>query len=122
MRAISIAMASGFLLSTTVAFGGDSFHGLGGVSFGGVLSAAHGVSGDGRVVVGVRGTGTGFEAVGWTRTGVFPLGDLPGGGSFTTASDASFRGRSIVGSSESGNGTEAFLLTKAMGMISPSRE
>jgi probable HAF family extracellular repeat protein len=116
MRAISMAMASGLLLSTA-AYAGDSFHGLGGVGFGGVLSAAHGVSGDGRVVVGVRGTGTGFEAVRWTPAGVFPLGDLPGGGSFAAPSDASFRGRSIVGHSESGNGSEAFLLTKATGMI-----
>ncbi|MGI8923090.1 MAG: hypothetical protein ACR2HJ_03460 [Fimbriimonadales bacterium] len=99
------------MLFSTAAFPINSFRGLGGEAFGGFLSAANGISADGRVIVGVSGIGTTFEAVRWTPEGVFGLGDLPGGSSFARATKASFNGSYIVGSSESSNGTEAFRWT-----------
>ena len=114
-------MLAGAFLFSTAASADDSFHGLGGVSFGGVLSAANGVSGNGKVVVGVRGNGTGFDAVRWTPAGMLPLGDLPGGGLLRGGERRSFRGRAIVGQSESGNGYEAFRWTMAHGHDRPGR-
>jgi probable HAF family extracellular repeat protein len=117
MSAKAFTVVSVFLCSA-VAFAGDSFHGLGGVSDGGFLSAANGVSRDGRVVVGIRGADTGLEAVRWTPTGAFPLGDLPGGGSFAVANDVSFSGRFVVGQSDGANGFEAYRWSgAATGMV-----
>src|SRR5262245_34332014 len=117
MHAKSVVMTA-VLLFSTAASAVDSFHGLGGVSFGGTLSNAYEVSGNGAVIVGIRGNGVGFEAVRWAATGVFfALGDLPGGGSFAVANDVSLNGRLIVGQSDSANGSEAYRWSRNTGMV-----
>jgi len=112
MRATSFVMASTLLVSAA-ASAQDSFHGLGGISSGGFRSAANGVSGTGKMIVGVANNGAALEAVRWTPAGMFGLGDLPGGGSFAAANGVSSSGRAIVGQSESANGFEAFRWTRS---------
>jgi probable HAF family extracellular repeat protein len=94
---------------------------LPGRSFG--SSAAKGVSGDGKVVVGYSpsansGT-TNTEAFRWTSGGgMVGMGDLPGGDFISEANAASADGSVIVGRSSSANGnSEAFRWTSGGGMV-----
>lgn len=112
MSARAFTVATVFLCAAW-AFPEDSFHGLGGVSSGGFRSAANGVSGTGKIIVGVANNGAALAAVRWTPAGMFGLGDLPGGGSFAAANAVSVTGRAIVGQSESTNGFEAFRWTRS---------
>lgn len=95
-----------------------SFQGLGQLP-GGLQSYAHGVSGDGRVVVGRALDSAGVErAFRWTAaTGMQDLGDLGGGGA--VAYDANADGSVVVGRSYDGSpglGYTGFRWTPATGM------
>jgi probable HAF family extracellular repeat protein len=84
-------------------------------------SAANGVSGDGRVVVG-SSSAPGAEAVEafrWVNGVMQGLGDLPGGAFWSTASGANQDGSVVVGGSitDAGGGTTAFRWTQAGGMV-----
>jgi probable HAF family extracellular repeat protein len=80
-----------------------------------------GISGDGRVVVGLDVTFHGTEAFRWTaEDGMVGLGDLGGGDFHSVARDASADGAMIVGSSISGDShplEEAFRWTAQDGMV-----
>lgn len=104
---------------------GAYFMGLGDLPGGFVDSAAHGVSDDGSVVVGMGDSSDDIgplEAFRWSlATGIVGLGDLPGGGVHSWATGVSMGGGVIVGASESSNATpprtEAFRWTATDGMV-----
>jgi probable HAF family extracellular repeat protein len=81
-------------------------------------SDAYGVSGDGRVVVGVRRLRTGHaEAFRWTaETGMTSLGCLPGHAT-SSAYAVSADGKVIVGCSSNYTTTTAFRWSDATGMV-----
>ncbi len=81
-------------------------------------SIAHGVSGDGTVIVGRGTSASGPEAFRWTASGgMAGLGDLPGGAFASEAFAASFDGSVIVGQGTSASGSEAFRWTMTGGMV-----
>lgn len=83
-------------------------------------SAAHGVSGDGSVVVGLsRGSNTPDRAFRWTApTGMVPLGVLPEGQDISGARAVSADGRVIVGFAYNAmTRSEAFRWTEQEGMV-----
>lgn len=91
--------------------------GVGGGTF--FISEAHGISPDGRVVLGrVRGTPQGnAEAAYWTcEAGWVVIGDLPGGDFNSRATASSKNGSIIVGAGRSENGREAFVWTAEGGI------
>lgn len=91
---------------------------LGGAG-GGFNSNAHGVSGDGSIVVGYGSSAAGQEAFRWAPdTGMVGLGDLDGGEFRSVAYGASDDGNVIVGYSRSSSGQEAFVWDPAHGMRS----
>lgn len=74
------------------------------------FSAAHDVSGDGKVIVGRAYTGTDFEAFRWTAdSGMVGLGFLPGFGQRSVANAASEDGSVIVGFSGTSLLMQAFI-------------
>ncbi len=80
-------------------------------------SSAHGVSGDGRVVVGTGRSDNGDEAFRWTpREGLVALGALPGPQITSRGMGVDRDGRVIVGSSSSVLGWLAFRWTPRGGM------
>jgi len=92
--------------------------GLGSVPSG-LGSTAHGISGDGSVIVGEAHMIFGDYAFRWTaNTGMVSLGKLPGG-SFTDsrAFGVSADGNVIVGYSDSTPGYQAFRWSQADGMV-----
>ena len=80
----------------------------------------HGISHDGRKVVGQRVSVSGSsEAIVWSReSGEVGLGDLPGGESWSSAHAISGDGLVVVGEAASVDGREAFRWTLADGMES----
>jgi len=81
---------------------------------------AWGVSGDGRVVVGIHNDGQGPQAFRWAaETAMVMLGDLPGGEVFAHAHGASHDGAIVVGfgASEHSERIEAFRWTAETGMV-----
>lgn len=81
-----------------------------------INSQAHGVSDDGKVVVGHSLAGS-TRAFRWTSVdGMQDLGSLPGQFSASIAHDISGDGLTVVGRSSSGFGHEAFWWAKARGM------
>lgn len=93
------------------------FCGVGDLPGGAVMSAAYGVSGDGRVVVGSSQSASGEQAFRWSgSSGIAGLGDLPGGGTYSRALAVSADGSTVVGDSSSASGNEAFRWTPAGGM------
>lgn len=99
----------------------DGMVGLGDLPGGRAYSAAYGVSGDGRVIVGQAESAAGLEAFVWTPSqGMRSLWDIllaegvtaMEGWTLTTASAVSQDGRTIVGSGMSPEGnTEAWVAT-----------
>jgi probable HAF family extracellular repeat protein len=66
------------------------------------VSSAHGISGDGTVIVGSSSSSSGAEAFQWTeQAGIAGLGDLAGGLTSSVAYGISANGRVIVGESSS---------------------
>jgi probable HAF family extracellular repeat protein len=81
-------------------------------------SAAHDVSGNGRVVVGTGQSDYGDEAWRWTqREGLVPLGFIGGEYPPSRAMGVSRDGLVIVGTSRSPEGTQAFRWTPLRGMV-----
>ncbi len=84
-----------------------SFHGLGDLPGGSVYSEAWGVSGDGRVVVGVSNSAFGSEAFRWESGLMIGLSDLSGGSFSSEARAVTPNGSTIVGRGYSTAGNEA---------------
>ena len=90
-----------------------------GVLPGGIDSSAFGVSADGSYVVGASRATGGDHAFRWSsKTGLVPIGDLPGGLQESDAYAVSANGTVVVGYGSSANGREAFRWTGAKGMSS----
>jgi probable HAF family extracellular repeat protein len=108
------ALPLGLLAIAGVARAAD-FRGLGDLTPVQRESAAHAVSGDGRVAAG-RGTATGPEAFRWS-SGMTALGDLPGGPRESYAFGLDDSGTVVVGGSASSlQGPQAFKWTSSTGM------
>jgi len=91
---------------------------LGDLPGGGLNSLAHGVSGDGSVIVGSGNLNSDHEAFLWTQgTGMIGLGDLPGGEFFSGAQGVSADGSTVIGYSRSTLGVEPFRWTQDGGMV-----
>lgn len=84
-------------------------------------SAALGISGDGKVVVGQANSPQGGQAFRWTATeGMIALGDLPGGDFNSSALATNFDGSVVIGrgkSAASNPNDEAFRWTASTGMV-----
>ncbi|QDU56210.1 hypothetical protein [Aeoliella mucimassa] len=81
-----------------------------------------GISADGKVIVGIAGSGDSMEAFRWTaESGMVGLGDLPGGDFTSGAISASADGSVIVGfgtAEESYSVSRAFYWSEVTGMFS----
>ena len=96
----------------------QSFQGLGDLAGGSFRSEAHGISGDGTVVVGASGSGNGLEAFRWSSAGGMQgLGELPGSFFNSQAFAVSNDGNIVVGWDYSPSDREAFHWTSGAGMV-----
>jgi probable HAF family extracellular repeat protein len=123
-RWLIVVLALGLLSLLPVGpAGAASFQGLGELPGGSFSSEALGVSGDGRVVVGMSISALGQEAFIWTEdSGMVAMGDLGGEAFQSFAFDASADGSVVVGHATSDQAGpqigdfEAFRWTQATGM------
>jgi probable HAF family extracellular repeat protein len=115
LRYLSIGCFTALLSCATNA---ASFTGLGDLPGGGVFGAAYGVSANGRVTVGEAMSGSGTEAVRYTKNGdLIALGDLEGGQFRSYSRGVSDDGETIVGLASSASGFEAFRWTTVDSMV-----
>ncbi len=98
---------------------GGGMVGLGDLAGGEFHSSAHGVSGNGSVVVGVGSSAPSrLEAFRWTSGGgMVGLGFLPTGGDSSAAWDVSGDGSIVVGENLTGADSQAFRWTSGGGMV-----
>jgi len=103
---VTIGNLGDMAFRTTGGFGGPTTA-LGDFEGGALRTTAHGVSGDGEIVVGLGSSARGDEAFRWQAGSMTPLGDLEGGAFASEAYGISRDGGTIVGFGTSATGREA---------------